>query len=218
MKNKINWSKITVSQMILIVFLIILIFPILLTIPAISHFLNFSDKGQIGDTIGGITAPFINGLAAILVFLAFKEQIKANDLYKSQEKNKMILDQISIIQHENLEIENIIFSLNSRKNQFLHSFSPEFRIPLHKIMFFITEIKLATSLIDGFSGDKDFVYSKLYYLYTIRYRESFNLLLFEFDDSFVYHKDYSKYIPELVSNIKELNDYFSDKNKFKSKY
>ena len=48
---------------------------------------NYSNSGQIGDTIGGITAPFINLVAAILVYYSFKAQtdanvlqIKANDL------------------------------------------------------------------------------------------------------------------------------------------
>ncbi len=42
---------------------------------------DFSESGQIGDTIGGITAPFFNLIAAILIFLSFKEQTKTNEYF-----------------------------------------------------------------------------------------------------------------------------------------
>lgn len=62
--------------------------PICLISPLIftqySGIADFSDTGNIGDTIGGITAPFINILGAILVFLALKAQIQANLLVQDQ--------------------------------------------------------------------------------------------------------------------------------------
>ncbi|TJY37929.1 hypothetical protein [Pontimicrobium aquaticum] len=48
------------------------------TRPAIWNGFDFTQTGQIGDTIGGITAPIINLLGAILVYLSFQAQIKAN--------------------------------------------------------------------------------------------------------------------------------------------
>ena len=57
--------------------LIIIIAPILLT--QFSSFYSFNtNTGAIGDTIGGITAPFVNLLAAYLVYKSFAAQIKAN--------------------------------------------------------------------------------------------------------------------------------------------
>ena len=41
-------------------------------------FLDFSDTGEIGDTIGGIMGPFIAIAAAGLTFIAFWVQYKAN--------------------------------------------------------------------------------------------------------------------------------------------
>lgn len=41
--------------------------------------LDFSNTGQIGDTIGGIMGPFVAIAAAILTFLAFWVQYKANE-------------------------------------------------------------------------------------------------------------------------------------------
>lgn len=44
--------------------------------------IDFSKTGNIGDTIGGITAPFIAIVASILTFLAFWIQYKANEQQK----------------------------------------------------------------------------------------------------------------------------------------
>jgi len=41
---------------------------------------DFSTTGQIGDTIGGVTAPIINILGAFLVYISFREQVRANRL------------------------------------------------------------------------------------------------------------------------------------------
>lgn len=40
--------------------------------------------GPIGDTLGGLTAPFIGLLSAILVYMSFQEQVKANRLVQNQ--------------------------------------------------------------------------------------------------------------------------------------
>lgn len=42
--------------------------------------ISFQKTGQIGDTIGGVTAPFIGVLSALLVYVSFRAQIKANEL------------------------------------------------------------------------------------------------------------------------------------------
>lgn len=60
----------------LLVFILILLIPSLLTSFSV---LDFTETGQIGDTIGGITAPFIGFLSAYLVYKAFEEQRRANN-------------------------------------------------------------------------------------------------------------------------------------------
>ncbi len=63
----------------LIIFAVIIVgicfLPSLLTKPGQ---LDFSETGQIGDTIGGILSPFVAIAAAILTFIAFWVQFKAN--------------------------------------------------------------------------------------------------------------------------------------------
>jgi uncharacterized membrane protein len=58
--------------------------PIILTRMAPIEAFNFSSTGQIGDTIGGITAPIVNLIGAVLVFYALKAQIKANKIVQDQ--------------------------------------------------------------------------------------------------------------------------------------
>lgn len=57
--------------------LLICVFPWLFT-QTYFHVCDFSEKGQVGDTIGGIMGPFVAIAAAGLTFIAFWVQYKAN--------------------------------------------------------------------------------------------------------------------------------------------
>ena len=70
--------------MLLVGGLVILIMPFVLTGHYFNERFNFSVTGQIGDTIGGITAPFLNLIGAFLVFYALQAQVKANELIQDQ--------------------------------------------------------------------------------------------------------------------------------------
>lgn len=87
---------------------------ILLLMPAILTYkdwsiMDFSNTGPIGDTIGGITAPFMSLIGGGLVYLALREQIKAN---------KIITDQIGLAQWE----KRIMYFKNELDN-FTYSYS-----------------------------------------------------------------------------------------------
>lgn len=60
--------------------------PYLLTQPAFTDNLDFTAKGAIGDTIGGLMNPFIAISASILTFMAFYIQYKANQEVQKQFK------------------------------------------------------------------------------------------------------------------------------------
>jgi len=61
--------------------------PILFTNSICSR-LDFTHTGGIGDTIGGLTSPFVGLIGAILVFITFRLQVKENQrLIKSEDKN-----------------------------------------------------------------------------------------------------------------------------------
>lgn len=65
--------------------IIICVLPFLFTLPGI---LDFTETGQIGDTIGGTMGPFIAIVAALLTFIAFWVQYEANqELIKENQRN-----------------------------------------------------------------------------------------------------------------------------------
>lgn len=53
--------------------------------------ISFIGSGEIGDTIGGITAPFVNLLAAFLVYKSFSAQIEANEQQRKDHREQMDL-------------------------------------------------------------------------------------------------------------------------------
>ncbi|EKN13732.1 MULTISPECIES: hypothetical protein [Parabacteroides] len=79
-----DWTKLSVLCIIIagILLLFSSIAPILFTNS--SSRWDFSDTGQIGDTIGGIMNPFIAIGGVIMTFLAFYMQIRANKLQREQ--------------------------------------------------------------------------------------------------------------------------------------
>jgi hypothetical protein len=93
LKNlKVNSTFDSKFRMIFIPFLcsiiVILFFPFLLTQYYNIFNWGFSEKdGVIGDTIGGTMGPFIAIAAAILTFLAFWVQYKANEQQKKRLEN-----------------------------------------------------------------------------------------------------------------------------------
>ncbi|RZT96628.1 hypothetical protein EV201_1269 [Ancylomarina subtilis] len=69
--------------------------------------IDFSKTGSIGDTIGGITAPFINLLAAFIIYISFNEQVKANKIQTDS------LDKMKIERRDE-QLINIIFEDSKR--------------------------------------------------------------------------------------------------------
>ena len=77
MKNKTFTKDFWIYLVVFIIIIaIICLFPFLLTR---NGCLDFTDTGEIGDTIGGIMGPFVAIAAAILTFFAFWVQFKANE-------------------------------------------------------------------------------------------------------------------------------------------
>lgn len=70
---------------------IILILPTLFV--SFEFGLDFTETGQIGDTLGGIMGPFIAIVASILTFLAFWVQYKANEQQKLTNEQQKIANE-----------------------------------------------------------------------------------------------------------------------------
>lgn len=216
--KKLNVENIKTSQIILLLLIIIFLLPFIYTLTAQLECLNFSNTGEIGDTIGGITAPFINGLSAILVFQAFKAQIKANDIFKNQEQSRNILEQIKNIQEDKLNIEQIIYTMTTTCSSLAEPHVVQVLNNVNKITYFTSEIRLAFELIENQSGDKDFVYRKLFYLYVIRYKDLISNLETELKKIITHvHTDYEFYVAELLLELQYIDKNLTDVNKYKTK-
>ena len=80
-QNETTSMKIKSEDLKLLSFAVIILFlPILLTRAATMAIFDFSRTGEIGDTIGGITAPFVGLVSAYLVYRAFIVQVEANKI------------------------------------------------------------------------------------------------------------------------------------------
>lgn len=71
--------------------------------------LDFSDTGEIGDTIGGIMGPFVAIAAAILTFLAFWVQFKANQQQRNDIARERFENNLFELLHFHQEITNELF-------------------------------------------------------------------------------------------------------------
>lgn len=107
-----------------IVFGIIIFFiPIILTRE--SSIVSFANTGEIGDTIGGTTAPFLGFFGSILVYLALKAQIEANEQVRKQFE-KQEKEQIEENRKEYFRSRsNIILN---EINSFYYSFNGELNV------------------------------------------------------------------------------------------
>jgi hypothetical protein len=204
-------QKLTTGQLILIIVLIILATPWIFTLPVFWNRFNYSSTGQIGDTIGGLTSPFINGLAAILVFITFREQVKANRLLQDQGESQDIMNQIKSLEKNNIQIEITVAEIIRLADMFTapnHDRSLAFQ--LNKALYFLSEFELAKSLLEQYHGDKNFLYKKLNYLYKIR---------------FAVHIDararlegnlHEAAVAEILFTIQDLNRYFENVNRYQN--
>lgn len=112
-RNKYHFLYLAVFGSIVLAFFSILLF----TRPAICNFFDLSKTGQIGDTIGGITAPIFGLFGFILVFYSFMEQFKANQIQISALRDQRIenfqLEQYQILDSllENLDRKIDLFEI-----------------------------------------------------------------------------------------------------------
>jgi hypothetical protein len=81
-------SKILLLSLLLIIlcFLSVIIF----TLPAFTDRLNLSDKGKIGDAIGGITAPVLGIITSVFLYLTLTKQTESNESQRLKNESDLI--------------------------------------------------------------------------------------------------------------------------------
>lgn len=85
-----------------------IISPLLFTGYFFNSSIDFSNTGEIGDTISGLTAPFIGVFGGILVYVSFRKQVEANE--ELIESNKLLKNNTQKEYYFNLykEIDNLL--------------------------------------------------------------------------------------------------------------
>ncbi len=111
-----KWSQADVlvkeaALLLSIAIILILLFP-LIFIQSSPLGIDFNKTGQIGDTIGGILAPFIAIIAAVLTFAAFYVQYQANQIQIRNFKDQMDISNVQRFESKfydmiKLHIENV---------------------------------------------------------------------------------------------------------------
>jgi len=86
-------SKEPLIPLIILIIGVILTFvaPSILTLPSVKQCWNFTETGNIGDTVGGITSPIVGLVGAVLLFWSIYLQYNAN-----KRQDKAIRDQFNM--------------------------------------------------------------------------------------------------------------------------
>lgn len=168
MENKKSVNRLIKNGLIICLILSVFSFfaPLILTEESIS-FVSFKGKGEIGDTIGGITAPFIGLVSAILVYLALKAQIEANvqvssqfqlqkfenQFYEMIRLHKENVNEMSIKGYDNevvefyryTDLENEIFEKESFSEQGITSYTSGRKV----FVTMLTELKAIYEMVEA---------------------------------------------------------------------
>lgn len=95
---------------------IILVFLLPFVFTYSSNIIDFTTTGNIGDTIGGITAPIVGLLGAILVYFALLAQIDANKQIQFQIALQQKSDyENKVVSYLNSQLEIIRLDINDYK-------------------------------------------------------------------------------------------------------
>jgi hypothetical protein len=110
---------------------------------------SFIETGPIGDTIGGITAPFTNIIGSVLVFFALKAQIASNEMTRKQ------FEQQSVDEFERKNLIYISEQLNIIR-QDINDFRYTYTITKRENTKIVSKEELSfkgSSAISSFIGD-----------------------------------------------------------------
>jgi hypothetical protein len=167
--RNINHRRSDVVQLVAILIFIIVVIPFLFTCQVFSVFKSANGSiGEIGDAIGGLTAPFINGIGAILVYMAFKEQVSATNQTRNLEIFKIINDRLNWLKSD-------AFQISELQTQITTQFAARrvHQPAINKITYLLTEFIDIYGLSMKNTDESENLKKYLLSLYCIIYRDFF---------------------------------------------
>ncbi len=160
-KRLMSWLFLNrVVEIILIGLISILIFllPWFFTKHCISKgFLDFNTTGQIGDTFNGIIGPFIAWLAAILIYITLRQQIKANVLLKEQNDFRFILDNTNLLSDNKSDIKTLCkLTLEDFEKNIYHESKH-----LRRLSLILIDFKATITMVSNIKTNRSFLENKI---------------------------------------------------------
>lgn len=141
----------------LIGLIVLFAFPIWIT----DHFwFDYSKTGTLGDTIGGLTAPIIGFFSALLIYLSFRAQIKANYIVQGQiekqEEAENAKKEIEFINKLYLQLKDEIDDFTYHENRGLGS--NKVRYELKGAIAILSYLRAMDSNSETLNADDNFGY------------------------------------------------------------
>jgi len=123
-------------------------FPIVATQKHFGY--DFTNTGQIGDTVGGLTAPIIGFFSTLLIYFSFRAQIKANYIVQSQIDDQKKEDELKSLMEIYKEIKESLQDF---------TFDPDIEIKGRPAISNFLFYKKSPSL---FLGENEFAYPNIF--------------------------------------------------------
>ncbi|MEI7594488.1 MAG: hypothetical protein WCK02_01985 [Bacteroidota bacterium] len=108
----------------------------------INDFEMNATTGVIGDTIGGITSPIIGLISAILIYITFNEQVKANrelNIRMDKQETQSIKDKAESVKNfqkeEQIRLQKAAFDLNRRNYDIAYQILTQIKNDFNKLEF-----------------------------------------------------------------------------------
>lgn len=159
---------------------------------------EFGDvTGPIGDTIGGLTAPFLSLVGSILVFAALRAQIQANELvleeFRREDKEKLA-ESLNKIELLSVDLGSIIKDIELRADRMKKYYEKELEKPFELNVLKRTSSRVYSRIIEFerlsiYKGFKQFKIEKKDWI------DKYNRLYSIFD-----------YLPDFFDSVYQLHD------------
>ena len=171
---KYNFERNHIVQLVILLLLIIFLVPYFFTLPFFHEYKSINGStGEIGDTIGGLTAPFINGIGAILVYLAFKEQVKATIQTRNLESYKIVSDRLNWLKSDPYKINDLFTTIDLAISQRVVD-----QQAISKVIYLLLEFEDIFEMSSQNLTERENLLRQTQYIYRIIYRDIFNKIQF----------------------------------------
>lgn len=202
------WLLIIIGMIVMFVGVVLMVIsPIIVTQNTSKY--DFTQTGQIGDTIGGITAPIAAIFGSILIFISFLEQWKANKqqwlMFEKKNMEELYLKRIEYLKNDLKNEFEKDSNLFQNLNDVLHKSDQEISkeqffdfviLNLKKLILINHYTVSILKIVDDIKKDttlpqpsKEFMLDNLYYIFSNYFSDSFFVYSKRIESLYGMHND-----------------------------